>query len=150
MRGRHDRDGGMAGHRDGALSEFAGTWHLRRVVENAIGPDARFEGTAEFAPDDAGLVLVERGEMRIEGQGGFAAERRYLWRPSAAGIAVLFSNGRPFHEFDPASDRPEAEHPCAPDHYRVAYDFSGWPAWRSVWRVRGPRKSYVMQSRYFR
>ncbi|WP_370281266.1 DUF6314 family protein [Pseudooceanicola sp.] len=133
-----------------ALAPFEGVWQLDRRVENALGPDARFTGEAVFTPDGAGLVLQETGEMRIEGQGAFRAERRYLWRGVGARIAVLFDDLRPFHDFDPTEPRPEAEHPCAPDHYRVAYDFTGWPRWHAVWQVAGPRKSYVMHSTFSR
>lgn len=132
------------------LAPFEGEWRIERRVANALGPDAGFTGSAVFTPDGAGLTLLESGEMRLEGQGAFRAERRYLWRPGGAGIAVFFEDGRPFHDFDPAQPRPEADHPCAPDQYRVAYDFTAWPEWRANWRVTGPRKDYVMQSRYFR
>lgn len=133
-----------------ALADFEGLWRITRRVENAIGPDARFEGTARFTADGAGLALHESGEMRLEGQGAFRAERRYLWRAEGGRIAVFFDDGRRFHEFDPARPRPEAEHPCGEDHYRVAYDFSRWPEWRSVWRVAGPRKAYAMTTLFRR
>lgn len=132
------------------LAPFEGAWRLERQVENAVGPDATFSGVARFLPDGEGLTLHEAGEMRLVGQGGFRAERRYLWRTSGEWIAVFFDDLRPFHAFDPSAPRPEAEHPCAPDHYRVAYDFTAWPRWHATWRVEGPRKSYVMRSEYFR
>ena len=32
--------------------------------------------------------------------------------------------------------------------YRVRYDFSDWPDWRTIWHVTGPRKAYEMVSHY--
>jgi len=132
------------------LADFAGVWRFERAIENAVGPDADMQGTARFTDHAGGLMMHESGEMRLAGQGAFLAERRYLWRAAGGHIAVFFDDGRPFHDFDPAAETPQAEHPCAPDHYRVAYDFGGWPEWRAVWQVTGPRKSYVMRSRFFR
>ncbi|WP_375690996.1 DUF6314 family protein [Pseudooceanicola sp. LIPI14-2-Ac024] len=132
------------------LREFEGSWRFSRRVENATGPDAVMEGTARFTPDGAGLTLHESGEMRLDGQGAFQAERRYLWRAGPGRIVVLFDDGRPFHDFDPDEVAPRAEHACDPDHYRVAYDFARWPDWQAVWQVRGPRKDYVMRTLYRR
>ncbi|MEM7719719.1 MAG: DUF6314 family protein, partial [Pseudomonadota bacterium] len=43
---------------------------------------------------------------------------------------------------------PETVHLCPPDRYHVAYDFSSWPEWRTVWSVEGPRKTYRMSSHF--
>lgn len=133
-----------------ALDDFQGLWRLERRIENALGEAAGFEGRAVFAPVTGGLELHESGWLHVPGQGSFHAERRYLWRAEGAGIAVFFEDGRAFHHFDPRAPAPEAHHICTPDDYRVAYDFTIWPDWRAVWRVRGPRKDYVMTSHYFR
>lgn len=132
------------------LSDFSGSWRLTRRVRNAIGPDAVFRGTAEFIETDAGLDLIEQGEMQLDGQGSFQASQTYRWCSEDASIVVFFADGRDFHHFDPALDRAEAQHFCKPDTYQVAYDFTDWPLWRAEWRVHGPRKSYVMQSSYSR
>ena len=132
------------------LQDFQGLWRLERQITDARGPDAVFTGTADFSPDDAGLTLHESGRLELAGQGGFQAERRYLWRPDGAGIAVLFADGRDFHRFDPAWVEAEADHWCDPDTYKVRYDFREWPRWQAEWRVTGPRKDYVMRSLYTR
>lgn len=127
------------------LADFRGTWRISRRVVAANGPNARFSGLAEFTTDASGLVCDEAGELRLDGQAPFRAERRYLWRPGAAGtIEVQFADGRPFHWFDPGTGTPCARHDCAPDVYEVRYDFRRWPVWSSRWRVRGPRKDYAM------
>ncbi|NIZ09837.1 DUF6314 family protein [Pseudooceanicola sp. HF7] len=131
------------------LKAFEGTWILSRRVENALGEDATLSGLARFAPEGAGLRLTERGEMRIGAQ-SLQAERSYLWQAAGPMIAVRFSDGRFFHDFDPLAERPQARHDCAPDLYRVTYDFSAWPDWSSSWKVSGPRKDYLMQTSYRR
>ncbi|MDF1708077.1 MAG: DUF6314 family protein [Paracoccaceae bacterium] len=130
-----------------ALQDFEGLWLLERQISDALGPDAVFNGTARFTPDDAGLTLHEAGRLNLTGQGGFQAERRYLWRQEGTGIAVLFADGRDFHRFVPG-ETAEADHWCDPDTYKVRYDFGGWPVWQAEWRVTGPRKDYVMRSLY--
>ena len=126
--------------------DFAGRWRLDRAVTGTPGP-ARFCGLAEIVPDGAGAVYREAGVLTLAGRQDFRAERAYLWRPAPAGIAVLFDDGRPFHEIRlRARSAVEAEHRCAADLYRVSYDFAAWPVWRAVWQVMGPRKDYRMVS----
>lgn len=127
------------------LTEFAGRWHLtRRIDDRRAGQVGQFTGVAEFAPDDEGLAYRETGTLHL-GAAAFQAERRYLWRAGPGGIAVYFDDGRFFHTIGP-----RAAHWCDPDEYNVEYDFDGWPRWRAVWSVRGPRKDYTLDSHYTR
>ncbi|MEC3861670.1 DUF6314 family protein [Mesobacterium sp. TK19101] len=126
------------------LADFEGRWRLERVIEDRLGGPARFSGEAAFVPDGIGLVYEERGWLDAPA-GRFQAERRYLWREDGQGIVVCFDDGRFFHRIGA-----EAAHWCEADDYRVRYDFSGWPVWRAVWRVTGPRKDYLMDSVYRR
>jgi hypothetical protein len=126
------------------LADFQGDWVFTRLVADPNGtPTARVEGIVSFRRGEGGLVAEERGRMRLEDGPELAAERRTIWRQDGRLIRVFFGDGRPFHHFDPAGAT-EAEHVCTPDLYRVAYDFGRFPNWRSVWRVTGPRKDYVM------
>lgn len=133
------------------LKDFLGRWRIDRRIANAIGADAQFSGVAEFTGDAARLVLEERGEMRLEGQGAdtpaMQATRRYHWQQGRQGIEVFFDDGRFFHLIGPDAEV-RARHDCAPDLYQVAYDFRTWPQWSSVWSVTGPRKDYRMETRY--
>lgn len=131
------------------LKDFEGRWTLDRTIENAVGPDATFRGTATFTRDGEGLILQEVGEMTVAGQPPLRATRGYLWRQGPAGIDVYFDDGRYFHHIaDGAAS--EDRHDCAPDLYQVAYDFRDWPVWSTIWRVTGPRKDYVMRTRFQR
>ncbi|GAB4293722.1 MAG: DUF6314 family protein [Roseovarius sp.] len=135
------------------LGDFAGRWHVARRIVHADGSHARFRGSAVFTPEGGGLLHAETGLLwpgsAAAGVAPIRAERRYRWQPGPEGtIAVFFADGRPFHRFDPALPLPEARHPCGADLYEVRYAFGRWPRWWSRWRVRGPRKDYVMLTIY--
>ncbi|MEZ5779892.1 MAG: DUF6314 family protein [Paracoccaceae bacterium] len=131
------------------LSDFEGTWRLARDIRDHRGGAAgRFEGRAVFTACAPGLAYHEEGLLRIGGGPPLTAVRDYLWREAAGRIFVDHAGGKPFHDFDPA--QAEARHHCAPDLYKVRYDFADWPVWRAEWVVTGPRKDYVMVSEYVR
>jgi hypothetical protein len=129
------------------LWAFEGRWAVSREIADAKGVDGRFDGTATFVREGAGLRYVERGVLRL-GTAEMQAERRYVWT-AGEGVEVWFDDGRFFHGFA-LGDTAEATHDCPPDWYEVSYDFRAWPEWSSRWRVTGPRKDYVMTSRFVR
>ena len=126
------------------LADFEGSWRIaRRIDDRRAGVTGTFDGRADFVPDGQGLTVTETGLMRYGDGPALEGRRVYLWRPDPPHrIAVHFDDGRFFHAIDIGS-APEATHHCAPDLYRVAYDFSRWPLWRAVWTVTGPRKDYT-------
>ena len=129
------------------LSDFEGRWQLRRRIDDQkAGLTGQLEGEARFEPGQGGLILTEMGRLQYGDGAPLQAERRYLWREEAGGIAVFFEDERPFHWF--SATAPEASHDCPPDLYHVRYDFSSWPDWSAIWQVTGPRKDYVMESHY--
>ena len=132
------------------LESFAGRWRLERRIEDVqAGRTGRLTGEARFEPAPGGLAYHETGTLAFDGAPPMRAERRYLWRDGGNGtIDVLFADGRFFHRFDAEDLTPGASHACAPDAYRVRYDFRAWPRWQAEWRVTGPRKDYAMVSRY--
>lgn len=125
------------------LQDFEGRWRLDKTIQQTGAPDARFEGTAVWAPDGQGLGYHEQGVLTVPGHPPMQTERRYLWR---APLDVLFEDGRFFHSV-PAGGG-EARHWCAPDDYHVTYAFQAWPRFETLWRVTGPRKAYVMSCRF--
>ncbi len=135
----------------GSLAAFEGRWRLDRVIRQADGPEGRLKGHATFTRGGPGtLVCDEEGEMQLGTAPPLRATRRYLWRSGGGGIEVSFDDNRPFHGFTLGVAAPTAIHICPPDRYEVAYDFADWPIWRATWTVEGPRKAYVMTSRYAR
>ena len=134
-----------------AIGDFEGVWLLsRRIDDRRADAKGQFEGRAVLSRDGAGLTYDETGLLTFGAAAPLTATRRYLWRPDGGLVAVFFADGRPFHSFDPADTAPEAHHPCAPDTYRVRYDFARWPEWSADWQVSGPRKEYRMRSSYRR
>ncbi|NNF92608.1 MAG: trigger factor [Boseongicola sp.] len=128
-----------------------GAWTLTRTISHADGAEHRFDGTAVFRWDVSGLIQDEEGVLSAtDGRPGLRATRRYLWREDKKTVDILFEDGRRFHSIPLGVDRPEAVHECPPDTYRVAYDFGDPAAWTARWHVSGPRKDYVMKSRYRR
>ncbi|MDR9428009.1 MAG: DUF6314 family protein [Salibaculum sp.] len=128
-------------------ADFRPGFRFAREIEDALtGQVLRAEGTVCFTPDAAGLIYAESGRLHLPGRAPMQAERRYLWRFEASGVAVFFEDGRPFHHFVPAGQGAGSDHPCGSDHYRVAYDFTRWPCWTATWRVTGPRKAYVSRT----
>jgi hypothetical protein len=133
------------------LADFEGDWRLERRIEDALaGETWTFAGQARFAPVDGGFDYTETGTLSGPGGRTMQAERRYLWQAGPGGVDLYFADGAYFHHISAGEARPEAEHLCGEDLYRVAYDFTDWPCWRAVWRVAGPRKDYVLHSSYAR
>ena len=133
------------------ISDFLGEWRIEREIVEAGGATHRLTGTALFSPEPEGLLYREDGVLVTDTGTSFAACRVYHWREASGGrVQVLFEDGRDFHTFDLTEGRPEDQHWCDPDQYRVSYDFSAWPFWQSVWTVSGPRKDYQMVTRYYR
>ena len=125
------------------LEDFEGRWYLNRSITHAHAPNGHFNGVAEWRPDDTGLYYRETGKLVIAGHPPMQTERSYSWR---AGLMVFFEDGRFFHKV-PTSGT-EAVYICEPDEYRVVYRFEAWPIFETEWRVRGPRKDYIMVTRY--
>lgn len=130
-----------------SLDDLAGQWTLWRRVDHADGTAAALDGTCRFEADRGGLRQTEIGTLRV-GSSALEARQVQLWRP---GPRVLFADGRAFHAVGEGR-RPAARHLCGADLYEVTYDFAELPdgRWAVEWRVRGPRKDYVLRSRYHR
>jgi hypothetical protein len=132
-----------------SAEDFQQAFRFVREIEDArAGQVLQAEGVVRFTPDTAGLVYQESGHLRVPGHAPMQTERRYLWRFDTTGVAVFFEDGRPFHRFVPAGWGNGTDHPCGADHYRVVYDFSGWPRWWATWQVTGPRKDYVSRTEH--
>ena len=133
------------------LTDFLGLWHIDRVTTDYLGgADGVFVAQAEILIHEPGAIYTETGELTLANAAPMRATRQYLWQQTGGLITVDFADGRPFHTFDPMAAAPSAEHDCPPDTYCVEYDFADWPRWQSRWRVRGPRKDYLMVSNFRR
>ena len=123
------------------LQDLVGSWVLsRRIDDDSLG-GVYFEGDATFHPSGNDLIYREEGVLHLPGR-SLRATRGYLWSGFPL-IRVRFDDGRLFHELDAREMQPRASHLCGEDLYEVSYDFRRWPVWHAVWKVEGPRKSYV-------
>ena len=128
--------------------DFLGIWAIKRVIEDAKSCGAgRFQGEAVIFRKDEDWLYAERGILEIPNSTPMQAERKYIWKPDETGFDIFFEDKRFFHRFD-LGDTSEARHWCDPDQYEVNYDLKNWPQWQSIWRVKGPRKNYVMRSSF--
>lgn len=132
--------------------QLIGQWRLdKSITDEFAGQEGWFRGRATFAPAGAGrLHYAERGVVRMGEGPELNAAQNYAWSLAGPVVSVFFSDGRAFHDFDPAAVPCTAEHHCDPDHYAVTYDFARFPHWTAEWSVRGPRKRYAMRLRYRR
>lgn len=136
--------GGLA-----SLASLEGRWTLVRRIVHADGQENQLRGTTTFRRIGHRMIQEEEGELTLsETSIPLRATRRYLWRRDGSRLECAFEGNRPFHSVPLGVARPETTYLCPPDRYHVTYDFSSFPRWRSVWRVEGPRKDYVMTSDY--
>jgi hypothetical protein len=126
-----------------------GSWRGERALHDAGLGAGRFDGTATFAPDAAGLRWSETGRMRIAGYDG-PARRELRVVPSGDGWEVRFADGSLFHPLALARVAAPVEHHCRADRYRGVYAVEGPDAFTVRWRVRGPRKDQRLDARYVR
>ncbi len=130
-----------------SLFSFVGVWDLSREIRHADGRIDRLTGKCKFTRSGPQLLQDEWGWLETA-SGRFRATRRYVWKEAESQLNVYFKDMRPFHNVPLGVERPEAIHLCPPDRYEVAYDFSDWPVWGTVWTVEGPSKAYEMESRF--
>lgn len=135
-----------------ARAGFLGHWDVERHVHDlASAWTGRFDGRASFAPvPGGGLAYAETGLLRLGGLRMHAAQRYRFLFPAPDRVEVRFETGAPFHAFDPRAHPARADYACGGDLYEVSYFLSLPEAWRSEWRVEGPRKNYRLVTRYAR
>lgn len=131
---------------------FAGEWALsREITDRHAGQSGHMVGRVVMTPKGADLLAYsESGQMQLADGPVLQATRRYVWRFDGGRVIVTFAEGGDFHSFVPSGQGVGTDHPCGADYYRVAYDFTAWPAWSATWTVTGPRKDYTSVSHYTR
>jgi hypothetical protein len=132
-----------------SLAQLEGHWRLARRIVMDDGSEGALEGTCTFRRAGHRLIQDEEGLLRLPLDGPpLRATRRYVWAAETGRLEVLFEDNRPFHTVPLGVVRPETTYLCPPDRYAVTYEFGAFPRWRSVWRVEGPKKAYVMTTDY--
>lgn len=137
----------------GILASLLGSWVLDRTVDDG----SAMAGEANFVPRcDDGVDYRERGLLTLPGGQSLDAERRFIFIENEGGFAVLFAETPPrlFHRVtlrrDGASLVGVATHLCSADLYETSYEFRPGEGFVVEHRVSGPRKRYVIVTRYWR
>ena len=127
-----------------------GEWTVTRVINDGAG---RFEGRASFAPapgPPVSMIWHERGRLQLGAHDG-PAERTLRLEPAAHGAwEVRFADGRPFHPLDLATGSDDVTHLCGADTYHGRYAVQGPDRFTVTWRVTGPHKDDLIETRYDR
>lgn len=134
-----------------SLAALEGRWSMAREIVHDDGRRDVFEGESVFKRSGPRLIQDEAGVLTpARGGASMKATRRYIWSADGARVDVAFGDMRPFHSVPLGVEVFETTYLCPPDRYQVSYDFKGFPEWRSVWTVEGPRKAYRMETRFRR
>jgi hypothetical protein len=114
-------------------------------------------GTATFLGCiDGRFGYAERGRVTLADGRILDAERHYLFEQTGDGFAVWFAEPLPrlFHGVVlcrlGTSLVGGSTHPCGDDRYDTRYEFRADGSFLVTHAVHGPRKRYVMETRYAR
>lgn len=73
----------------------------------------------------------------------------YLYRfPINECLQVLFMDGRLFYELNHQHE--QIRHMCGGDLYLGEFNFDNPETWHQIWRVKGPRKDYQIETIFMR
>ncbi len=130
---------------------FLGAWHLARTIEDRRDQRHGFlRGSAAFEPDGRDLRYREYGRLRLGAYAG-PVEQRYRYAfPRPDHVTVRFADGRSFFDLEFSRGRGAFLHKCGADLYRGTIEVLDAACFTMSWRVSGPRKDYVLRSRYRR
>ena len=135
------------------LQQLNGTWAFER---NSPG-QATMTGTAviaAIAPDLS--AYEERGTLTTAEGRTFQFARKYRYRATEKSFDILFDE-TPLRLYQSVSLvarnggwRGSGFHLCSPDEYRSDYSFDPPDLFMTTHNVTGPRKSYLIETRYRR
>jgi uncharacterized protein DUF6314 len=143
-----------------AFRILVGRWRLDRTIPGV----ASLVGQAVFAPTGNALSPLryqERGDLRLNAGGTYAATRRYLYRLMGERIVIEFADrpnrGAALHDlsFNPSPNGAAVlvarhRHSCWPDNYDFEMTIRGNDRLETRYRIVGPRKNYEMHTIYDR
>lgn len=126
---------------------FLGQWSFRRHIQDRRHvKEWAAQGNCTFTPEGENLVYVERGVI-LNGEYQSDFFQKYLFRfPQPGVLQVYFPDGRLFYEI--SGSNASISHQCNQDHYAGLLIYLDSHSWRQSWDVRGPKKSYQMNTIY--
>ena len=132
------------------FAQLPGSWTQTR----SITPGGTYHGTALFTRiHDNTLQYREEGALTTDQGHTGEVFRSYLFKRIGDRIEVLFDEAEPrlFHELSiDHQGRAEADHKCGDDFYKSVYQFMSRDEFKITHTVTGPRKNYVMETKYVR
>jgi hypothetical protein len=135
------------------LRQLRGRWRLERQTPGL----ASMSGLAELTPLAADLSLyAEHGTLTMAAGGSFEFSRRYRYLATDNSLDILFDEEPPrlyqslrLAEQDGALAG-SGYHRCGEDDYSSSYAFELPRGFTTAHRVVGPKKDYVIKTRYRR
>ncbi|MEM8618287.1 MAG: DUF6314 family protein [Actinomycetota bacterium] len=135
------------------FASLVGSWRIWRSIDDRYGRQCMTgKGNAHFEPAGADVLEYhERLNMRFAHRATpLAATGSFVWRYDHPIVEVVSRDRLVVQRFDLLVDSHSYVHDCGPDRYEGRCDFSKWPDWTSSWDVVGPRKDYLMTTRFRR
>lgn len=130
---------------------LTGRWRIARIVrDRRLGLTGSFRGICVFTPDGMALRYSETGELRFSDHRGPTEQSYDLVFRDDGHAEMRFRDGRFFHDLDLSAGHADVVHLCGADTYRGRFEVVDDRAWRSYWRVSGPRKDQLIASQYRR
>ena len=128
-----------------------GGWRFERNIAG----HGRMNGCAEFAQmSDEDLSYAENGVHELPGGEKLGFFQKYIYRLNEGNLLAYFADLRPFHALclypDGGILKAAAMHLCGADQYRGEYIFHDNNNFLLKWDVKGPKKNYVIETRYKR
>lgn len=123
-----------------------GVWTFSRVIQGS----GKMKGTATFIKKTPSTLLYyETGLLKLNDGAAFESYRNYIYQWKNKKIAVLFEDGRFFHELEFETDvDAKGHHECGMDLYRASYRFDGPYSFELQWAVTGPKKDYMIRTNF--
>ncbi|MEZ5920728.1 MAG: DUF6314 family protein [Parvularculaceae bacterium] len=152
----HEDVAGAAPGEDGWIGFFNGEWKMTRVIRDYLGArEGDAKGVAIFSRAETPQTLHCRENMLVDyGGRRWPAEQELHWRFLNAWPELYFADGRFFcamHlERNAEYWRADLVHECGEDFYKGEIEIANENFWRLVWRVKGPRKDYALETTFER
>ncbi len=132
--------------------DFIGRWSITRNIHDEMnGENSIFLGEANIKKEELHFHYKEQGKLSLSYHASVNAAQSYFWRPVGNSVfEIFFNNGDYFHQLDLTMAVKLGiyctDYLCISDLYKVQYNFSQFPDWRTIWHVTGPRKKYQIYS----
>lgn len=135
------------------LRQLSGRWIFERQTPGLASMSGIAELTA-LGPDLS--TYVEHGTLKMATGGSFAFSRRYRYLATENSLDILFDEEPPrLYQSVRLAENGDGwsgsgYHRCAEDDYRSSYSFELPHGFVTSHRVVGPKKDYVIETRYRR